>query len=88
MALAVQVGITDGALMRLVDQMVRVGLIRREPDPTDGRGVVVVVTARGHGELRRALPHYHDAIRQTGLGTLTASEGRTLQRVLRMVGGK
>ncbi len=81
-----QLGIDHSVLSRIVDLMVAAGLIRREPHPTDGRVVMAVLTPRGRRELRRALPASRDAIRQTGLGSLTKSEKRALQRVLRKVG--
>ena len=86
MALGDQLGTDRSVLSRLVDRMVDAGQVRREPHPTDGRVVMVVLTSRGRRELRRALPTFRDAIRQTGLGSLTKSEKRALQRVLRKVG--
>lgn len=83
--LAVQLGMTRSGLSDLANQLAGAGLIRREQHPTDHRSVLVVLTPRGRRELRRALPRYRDAIRQTGLGSLTASEGDTLRRVLRKV---
>ncbi len=87
MDLADQVGMTRGGVSTLANQMSDAGLIRREPHPRDHRSVLVVLTPRGRRELRRALPRYRDAIQQTALGSLTAAEGRALQRALRAIGG-
>ena len=86
MGLAVQLRITRSCLTRRVDEMAGAGLIRREQHPTDHRGVLIVLTPRGRRELRRALPHYRDAIQQTALGSVTAAEGDALRRVLRTLG--
>lgn len=40
------------SLSRLVDRLVAQGLVAREPDPADGRGVVVVLTAQGAARQR------------------------------------
>lgn len=84
--LADQVGMTGGGLSTLANQMADAGLIRRAPHPIDHRAVLIVLTPRGRRELRRAVPRYHDAIQQTALGSLTAAEGRALQRALRALG--
>ena len=85
--LAVQLGMARSGVSDLANQMAGAGLIRREPHPRDHRSVLVVLTPRGRRELRRALPRYRDAIQQTVLGSLTAAEGRALQRALRALGG-
>ena len=73
------------SLTVLLNQMAGADLIRRQP--LDGRTMLVILTPRGRRELRRVLPRYRDAIQQTGLGKLTASEGPALQRLLRKVNG-
>jgi DNA-binding MarR family transcriptional regulator len=45
-ALAERLGTTDATASRTVDALVALDLVRREPDPTDGRGVLVVATPR------------------------------------------
>ena len=86
MDLADQVGMTRGGVSTLANQMSDAGLIRREPHPLDRRAVLIVLTPRGRRELRRGLPRYRDAIRQTALGSLTPSKVRALQRLLRTLG--
>ena len=85
--LAAQLGVPPGALRRLTDRIANAGFIRRERNPTDRRRMRIIITPRGRRELRRAIPHYREAIRQTGLGSLTATEARALQRLLVKVGG-
>ena len=43
---------------RLVDEIARVGLVTREPDPADGRGSFVVLTDEGRRRLQQAAPVY------------------------------
>ena len=52
--LAGRVLITRSNCTRLVDRMCDRGLVRREPDPGDRRGVVAVMTEDGQALLRRA----------------------------------
>ena len=84
MELARKLGDRRG-LTVLLNQMAGAGLIRRQP--IDGRTLLVILTPRGRRELRRVLPRYRDAIQQTGLGNLPASERRALHRLLRKIDG-
>jgi DNA-binding MarR family transcriptional regulator len=45
--LAAQAGVTRQAITKLVDELERLDLVRRDPDPDDGRGVIVRYTDRG-----------------------------------------
>ncbi len=72
-------------LTGLLNQMAGAGLIRRQP--IAGRTFLVILTPRGRRELRRVLPRYRDAIRQTGFGNLPAAERRALHRLLRKING-
>jgi DNA-binding MarR family transcriptional regulator len=47
--------ITTGAMTARLDRLERTGLIRRTPDPEDGRGVRVRLTARGQRLAEQAL---------------------------------
>ena len=47
--------ITTGAMTVRLDRLQRAGLIRRTPDPADGRGVRVRLTARGERLAEQAL---------------------------------
>lgn len=46
-AVAAALGVAQSTATRLVDPLVREGLVRREPDPEDGRVVVIRLTDRG-----------------------------------------
>jgi DNA-binding MarR family transcriptional regulator len=47
--------ITTGAMTARLDRLLRAGLIRRTPDPADGRAVRVHLTERGHDLAVRSL---------------------------------
>lgn len=56
--LARRAGVTKQAMMVVVDELEVRGLVRRTPDPEDGRAKVVRLTARGRtlaAECRRAV---------------------------------
>lgn len=46
-SLAIAMGVSKQAVQQLVDELVAEGVVRREPDPDDGRGKRVVLTSRG-----------------------------------------
>ena len=52
--LAVKAGITRQGVTKTLDDLERLGLVVREPDPADGRGVVVRYTPRGLAGLQVA----------------------------------
>jgi DNA-binding MarR family transcriptional regulator len=74
-------------LTRLVDRMVRAGLLRREPCPDDRRGTFAVLTADGKRTLRKAAPVHLRGIGQHFTRHLTDADvralGSALQKVLR-----
>jgi len=56
--LAEAVLLSRSGLTRLVDRLQRDGLVQREPDPDDARGMYTVLTAKGRDILRDA-SHVH-----------------------------
>jgi DNA-binding MarR family transcriptional regulator len=57
------------------------GLVRREPDPADGRAAFAVLTRSGLQALRRAQVVHHATVRELYLDRLTSEE---LKRVARL----
>ncbi len=45
--LAAHLGVTKQAVSHMVDELEGCGYVERQPHPTDGRGKVIVLTARG-----------------------------------------
>jgi DNA-binding MarR family transcriptional regulator len=66
--LARRAGVTKQAMMVVVDELEVRGLVRRTPDPDDGRAKVVRLTARGRtlvAECRRAVAAVEARTRRT-----------------------
>jgi DNA-binding MarR family transcriptional regulator len=70
-------------LSRLVQRMEADGLVRREPDPSDGRAVVLVMTPSGRSRYRRAHEVYDAALEKHFAAHLTDEESARLSDALR-----
>jgi DNA-binding MarR family transcriptional regulator len=81
---------TEATASRTVDGLVRAGLVRRRPDPDDGRGVRIEATARGRRSVERRRAHLAGMLQglladlavgeQTRLVALLESLNDTLER--------
>lgn len=80
------VAIEPPTMVRNIDRMVRDGLVRREGDPDDRRITRIYLTDRGRA-LRDELVPKAAVVNAAMLERLTASEGRTLRRLLGKVLG-
>jgi DNA-binding MarR family transcriptional regulator len=78
-ALAAAEGVTAPTMSRLVDGLERDGLVRRAPDPTDARGVLVRATPKGTRALTRGRAQRLRRL-AAGLGALTDQELREIAR--------
>jgi DNA-binding MarR family transcriptional regulator len=79
------VAIEPPTMVRTIDRMVRDGLVERRPDSTDARISRIQLTDRGRG-LRDELIPKAVAVNERMLARLSASEGRTLLRLLAKLG--
>jgi DNA-binding MarR family transcriptional regulator len=70
---------------RVVDELVRAGLVVREPNPDDGRSAFAALTPAGRSVLRKAAPTYLAAVHREFADHLTAREAEVLARALRKV---
>jgi DNA-binding MarR family transcriptional regulator len=70
---------------RVVDELVRAGLVTREPNPDDGRSAFAALTPAGRAALRKAAPTYLAAVQREFADHLTANESEVLARALRKV---
>ncbi|HEX5936276.1 MAG TPA: MarR family transcriptional regulator [Actinomycetota bacterium] len=83
--LARRAGVTKQAMMVVVDELEVRGLVRRTPDPEDGRAKVVRLTARGRtlaAECRRAVAAVETRARRTLGGRRYESLRETLDLLL------
>jgi DNA-binding MarR family transcriptional regulator len=72
-ALAAAEGVAAPTMSRLVDGLERVGLVTREPDPDDARGVLVRSTPKGRQVLTKGRRQRVGALAD-GLSGLSAQE--------------
>jgi len=70
---------------RVVDELVRAGLVAREPNPDDGRSAFAALTPAGRTALRKAAPTYLAAVQREFADHLTAREAEVLAGALRKV---
>jgi DNA-binding MarR family transcriptional regulator len=67
--------------VRAIERLGRFGLITREPDPKDGRKVIIRLTQKGRDLERELLPHAVE-VNQIGTAGLSEDEGQTLRSLL------
>ena len=70
---------------RVVDELVRAGLVERVPNPDDGRSAFARITAAGRGRLRAAAPTYLAGIERHFTRHLSSAESRTIATALERV---
>jgi len=70
---------------RLVDELVREGLVQRAPCPEDRRATHAILTPQGKAELRRTAPVYLAAIEEHFTRLLTSDEQAVLTAALERV---
>lgn len=81
--LAEAVAFSSGGFTRLADRMAKEGLIRREPDPSDRRAALAVLTDKGAEALDLALTVHVAHLRTHFTGLLTSEDRGHLERILR-----
>jgi DNA-binding MarR family transcriptional regulator len=76
--------VTSGTMTNRVDRLAAAGLVRREPDPQDRRGVLVTLTPAGRARVDAALD---DLVKheQTLLNGLSTADRTTLAGLLRVL---
>ena len=80
--LAARTVLSRTRVSRLVDDLVRAGLVTREPDPGDGRASFAVLTPAGQAARRKAAPVYLAGIRRHFTDHLDPGEREQLIRSL------
>jgi DNA-binding MarR family transcriptional regulator len=74
--------VTTGSMTSLLDNLEKRGLIRRLPHPDDRRKILVDITPPAQAIVDELLPTLHARERQVMDAALTASEQRSLLRLL------
>jgi DNA-binding MarR family transcriptional regulator len=77
--------LTKSGLTRAVDRLASLGLLERRVCPSDGRGQLVALTARGLRAMRRAAPGHFRAIARSFADYLTDREADTIALALERV---
>ncbi|XEC32814.1 winged helix-turn-helix transcriptional regulator [Streptomyces fradiae] len=74
-------------LSRHATRMEQRGLLRREPDPADGRGCFLVLTEQGLDTLTTAAPAHVASVRHHFIDRLTSEDLAALEEIARKVRG-
>ena len=77
--------VSRSRVSRVVDELVRAGLVERVPNPGDGRSAYARITAAGRARLRTAAPTYLAGIERHFTSHLTPSEQATVATALERV---
>jgi DNA-binding MarR family transcriptional regulator len=83
--LAARVVLSRTRVSRLVEEIVRAGLVERIPDPEDGRATFAAMTTRGREELRKAAPLYLAGIEEHFTSLFSPAEQAELTALLQRV---
>ncbi|MEU0681362.1 MarR family winged helix-turn-helix transcriptional regulator [Streptomyces albogriseolus] len=78
---AAKMGWSRSRLSRHATRMEARDLIRRAPDPADGRGCLLVLTETGWNTLRQAAPTHLDSVRRHFVDRLEPEELAALGRI-------
>jgi len=76
--------VTSGTMTNRIDQLVKVGLVERAPNPSDGRGFIIMLSTNGLELIDRVLnDHVKTQNKLTSL--LTKAEKKSLNSILRKI---
>ena len=76
--------VTSGTMTNRIDRLAAAGLVRREPDPRDKRGVLVILTGQGQERVDAALADllHRERALLAGLDTAEREHLAELMRIL------
>lgn len=84
---AAKMGWSRSRLSRHATRMEARGLLRRAPDPADGRGCLLVLTEDGLDALTRAAPAHVASVRRHFIDRLTADDLLAVEHIARSLEG-
>ncbi|MEU5155767.1 MarR family transcriptional regulator [Glycomyces sp. NPDC021274] len=76
-----KMGWSRSRLSRHASRMEARGLLRREPDPADGRGCLLLLTAQGMKALENAAPAHVESVRRHFIDRLEPRDLAALERI-------
>ncbi len=80
--LASSILLSQSGLSKLLDRMEATGLVRRDPDPSDGRAAFATITPQGRSLVRKARHSHHEFLRQTFAEALDDTDLADLGRIM------
>jgi DNA-binding MarR family transcriptional regulator len=84
---AAKMGWSRSRLSRHATRMEARGLIRRAPDPDDGRGCFLLLTEHGLDTLKHAAPAHVASVRRHVIDRLTPEDLLALEQIARKLDG-
>ncbi|HEV7451790.1 MAG TPA: MarR family transcriptional regulator [Pseudonocardiaceae bacterium] len=84
-SLAEQVASSKSRISHQIGRMEKAGLVRRQECPSDGRGVIAVLTGRGLEVLRNAAPTHVRGVRDNLVDLLSDAERAVLAEVFERI---
>jgi DNA-binding MarR family transcriptional regulator len=86
-AQADKMGWSRSRLSRHATRMEARGLLRRTPDPADGRGCFLVLTEQGLDALTTAAPAHVESVRRNFIDRLTPDDLAAIEQIARRLEG-
>ncbi|WP_371575575.1 MarR family winged helix-turn-helix transcriptional regulator [Streptomyces sp. NBC_01314] len=83
--LAGYVGSSLSRLSHLVKRLERSEWVRREPDPSDGRYTLAVLTDAGHAKVVESAPGHADTVRRFVFDAISKAQQRQLREIGRRI---
>ena len=84
--LACSILLSQSGLSKLLDRMEAAGLVRRDPDPRDGRAAFAAITPLGRSLVRKARQSHHEFVRQAFAEALDDDDLADLARIMDRIG--
>ncbi|MEV0157984.1 MarR family winged helix-turn-helix transcriptional regulator [Micromonospora sp. NPDC050686] len=78
-----KMGWSRSRLSRHASRMEARGLLRRTPDPSDGRGCFLVLTTEGRAALENAAPAHVESVRRHFIDRLAAADLIAIEQIAR-----
>jgi DNA-binding MarR family transcriptional regulator len=76
---------TLSRLSRAVGRLERQGWVQRQPDPTDGRFTLAILTDDGHDKVVESTPAHHALVERLVFDSLSSAQARQLGVISRRI---